>query len=55
MDWDYDICFCTNFECKKHDCRRHQINTPQDVLYLSFSEFKLKEDGNCDYYLKRGI
>lgn len=47
MDYNYmqyDITFCLNFECPRHNCRRHQINTPQDEPFLS--KANMLNDGN---------
>jgi len=54
--FEKDICFCTNFECEHKDCRRHQVNTPQDesARYITKSHFECDEDGNCKFYYKRG-
>ncbi|MBQ8298460.1 MAG: hypothetical protein IJX99_01060 [Clostridia bacterium] len=48
-----DITYCTSFNCSRHDCRRHQINTPSDEALLWQSEFKCNEDGTCDSYWRK--
>lgn len=50
-----DICFCTNFECSHHDCRRHPINTPSDD-YITRTVFECNKDGSCNYFydIKKG-
>ena len=55
MNWNYDICFCSNFTCKHKDCRRHQIYAPQDDYLISMASFECREDGSCEHYWRREI
>ncbi len=48
-----DITFCTNFQCKHHDCRRHQVNTPTDETMLWQSHYECNENGECESYWRK--
>lgn len=48
---DEKFVYCGQRKCPHHECARHNINTPYDILIFR-SDFKPDKDWNCKDIVK---
>ena len=48
-----DITFCAYELCPNTDCLRHCNNSPKNKSFISWFAVRPRENGECEYMLKR--
>ena len=49
-----DITFCAYEQCPNVDCLRHSRNEPKNDIYVSWFAVRPRENGECEYMLRKG-